>query len=62
MFFIFNLLVPFFRPPVFSVVPFFYIPIFRRYYNVPCNGFKANLQMEKNNFQDGKEFNQKQDF
>ena len=62
MFFIFNILVPFFRPSVFSVVLFFHVPIYRRYYALLCNGFQANLQMEKNNFKDGKEYNQKQDF
>ena len=43
-------LVPLFRPLVFMVVFFFYVPIYRGYYALPCHDFKANIQEEKTIF------------
>ena len=45
VFFIFNLLVPLFRPSEWCF--FFYISIYRGYYALPCNDFKGNIQMQK---------------
>ena len=46
-FFIFILLLPLFRPSIFRVVLFFYIPIYRGYYAFRCHNFKANIQEKK---------------
>ena len=48
--FILTLLVPLFRPSVFTVVFFFYIPIYWGYYALPWHDFKADIQEEKSIF------------
>ena len=48
--FILILLVPLFRPSVFTVVFFFYIPIYWGYYALPWHDFKADIQEEKSIF------------
>ena len=59
--FLFNFLVPLFRPSLFRVVLFFYISIYQVYDALPWNDLKKHT-IGKTNFEDEKKYNQKQHF